>query len=195
MKNIHLLLIVFTIVICSSCENVQVEKEISQDSTQEQKIEESENAEVKSVDVDSLVAAIDTKRAEIENSASDPVAVSTSDLKEKIKQKWDKIHYYTIDGKLVRIKTYPHENITNRTEEFYLENDELLLAVIEDDGTGERGKSTEDIDKLYYFADGELIHEIHKSEEREYSLRKSDAEELQTEVREYIDIFNSQTGN
>lgn len=193
MKNLKLPLLAFTLVIFNSCENVKVEKEIGQGSTQEQRIEESENAEVKSAYVDSLVAAINTKRVEIENSVSDPIAVSTSDLREKIKQKWEKIHFYTTDGSLVRIKTYPYENITKRTEEFYLENGELILAVIEDDGTGARGKSLEDFDKLYYFADGELIHEVHKSEEREYSLRKSDAEELQTEVREYLDIYQSRS--
>jgi len=194
MKIIKLSLVVSSLVLFASCENVKVEKTVSQDSKQEQEIEEAASLEEESIDVDSLVATFDAMRAEIESSAGDPVEVSTSDLKEKIKQKWEKIHFYTVDGNLVRIKTYPYENITYRTEEFYIQDGDLFMAVIEDNGSGKRGKSTEEIDKLYYYSDGELIHEIHRSEEREYSLRKSDAEELQTEVREYIDIFESQSG-
>jgi len=195
MKYVKLPLMVFSFVSLFSCENVKVEKTVSQDPKQEETTEEAETSEEKSLDIDSLVAAVHATRAEIENSTSNPLEISTSDLKEKIKQKWEKIHFYTLDGKLVRIKTYPYESITDRTEEFYLKNGELLLAVIEDDGDGDRGKAAEEIDKLYFFSDGELVREVHKTEEREYSLRESDAEELQTEVREYIDLYKSRTQN
>lgn len=191
MKSIKLTFAICSLVFFMSCDNLTVEKTVSQESAKEESLNEEETLYTENINVDSLVAAANAMRAEIENADVAPMEVSTDGLKEKIKQKWEKIHFYTLDGNLVRIKTYPHENITNRTEEFYLEKGELFLAVIEDDGTGERGKSSEEIDKMYYYEDGELVHEIHKTEEREYSMRKSDAEELQTEVREYIDIYQS----
>jgi len=181
----------FTALAVMSCGQVKVEKSIESKPAEKSEMADSKEAHSE-LNVDSLVSAADQRRTEIENAETTPMEVFTSDLKEKIKQKWERIHFYTLDGNIVRIKTYPYENISKRTEEFYLQDGELFMAVIEDDGTGERGKTAEEIDKIYYIADGELVHEINKSEEQEYSLRKSDAEELQAEVREYIQIFNKQ---
>ena len=144
--------------------------------------------------IDSLITTIDAIRASIEANLGEPMIVETKELREKLKQKWTKVHYYTADGQVVRIKTYPHESISNRTEEFYLDGQNLVLAVIEDDGTGDRGKTGEAINKMYYFHDGKVIEEMHSVEESEYTLRDSDAEELLAEVKEYLDIYSDQSG-
>lgn len=133
-------------------------------------------------------AAIDQKRSEIESSLSEPTVLSTAALKEKIKQKWEKIHFYTANDKVVRIKTYPYGNISTRTEEFYLENGILILAVVEDNGEGERGKSADQIDKMYYFQNNQIVKEV-RGQEEEYSVKDSDAEELLAELKEYMDIY------
>lgn len=151
-----------------------------------------EEVEEEVIDTDSIVTAIDEARAEIEANLGEPVAVATKQLKEKIKQKWEKIHFYLMDGQVVRVKTYPYENISNRTEEFYLMNGELALAVIEDNGAGERGKNAEQIDKLYYFYNGEALKEIGAENEKEYSVKNGDAEELMAELKEYLDIYAAQ---
>lgn len=63
------------------------------------------------------------------------------------------------------------------------------MAVIEDNGSGERGKVAETIDKMYYFHNEEVILEKSNELEKEYSIRNSDAEELLKEVNEYLEIF------
>ena len=151
---------------------------------------EAQEAE-QSIDVDALVASIDQKRTEIENSIQEPMEVNTSELREKTKQKWQKIHFYAKDGNVIRIKTYPHEGVSQRTEEFYLDGQTLILAVIEDNGAGEKGKTEEEIDKLYYFHEGEIIKEVHSSNEAEYGFKNSDGEELLSEVNEYLEIYTN----
>lgn len=143
-----------------------------------------------SLDIDSLVKSIDEERTSIENELGEPMEITTAELKEKIKQKWSKIEFYTKDDKVVRIKTYPYPGISKRTEEFYLKDRALILAVIEDDGSGDRGKSNDEIDKMYYFHDNELIYEMNELTEKEYSIRESDAEELFSEVSEYLNIYD-----
>lgn len=143
------------------------------------------------VNTDSLVKVINSQRAKIEATIEKvkPIEIATNDLRAKVRQKWSNIHFYTNNGEVVRIKTYPHSQISTRTEEFYLNDGALMLAVIEDNGEGKRGKSSESIDKMYYFNDGELIKEMHESKESEYSIKYSDAEELLVEVAEYLDIY------
>ncbi|MDW8302851.1 MAG: hypothetical protein RML38_10315 [Bacteroidia bacterium] len=141
------------------------------------------------INVDELVAKIDKKRAEIESLNLKPVEITTSNLREKIKQKWSKIHYYVQEGRVVRIKTYAYPNISKRTEEFYLDDSNLILAVIEDDGQGPKGKSKEKLDKMYYYHNGKMIKEIKSSTEPEFSINQSDAAELLSECNEYLEIF------
>ncbi len=140
---------------------------------------------------DSLITVIDERRKEIEASLGEPTIISTENLKENIKQKWNKIHFYTLNDEVVRIKTYPYAEITNRTEEFYFMDSQLVLAIIEDNGAGERGKMAEELDKIYYFYNESVIDEKTNSTEKEYGIRNSDAEELVEEVKEYLDILNS----
>lgn len=140
---------------------------------------------------DSLVKSINAKRSSIEANLAEPVVITTADLREKVKQKWEKIHFYTTDGQIARIKTYPYANISPRTEEFYLDGGKLILAVIEDNGAGDRGKTAEQIDKMYYFHNGSVIHETRSESETEYGVRASDGEELLVEVQEYLEIFKS----
>jgi co-chaperonin GroES (HSP10) len=145
-----------------------------------------------SINNDSITAFIDETRNAIESNLEDPTIVYTSELKGKIKQKWAKMHFYVSEGQVVRVKTYAYESISTRTEEFYLQNGALVLAVVEDDGSGDRGKDDEAIDKMYYFHNGEVIKEKHAENEKEYGVRGSDGEELLGELAEYLDIFSNQ---
>lgn len=151
-----------------------------------------ETEQKQSLDTDSLVQVINQKRIEIENGLGEAMSVSTAELREKIKQKWEKIHFYTKDNQVVRIKTYPYAKVSTRTEEFYLDNGRLILAVIEDKGEAPKGEALDQLDKVYYFHEDAPIFEKHKEAEGEYSVRNSDAEELLTEVKEYLEIFQKQ---
>lgn len=145
--------------------------------------------ETTEIDIDAMIDSIDAKRENIESTIGEPLVVKTDSLRAKTKQKWKTIHFYAIDGKLARIKTYPYPEISERTEEYYVENDKLILAVIEDNGNSERGKSKEEVDKMYYFNDGSVLKEHHSEKENEYSVRDSDGEELLTEFNEYMEVY------
>ncbi len=136
-------------------------------------------------------SSIDEKRTSIENALSEmsPVELDTEGLRAQISQKWSKIHYYKKDGKIVRIKTYPHPGISKRTEEFYFENEALISVVIEDNGLDEKGKTESPKDRVYYFEDGVFIQEVNHSKEKEYSIKESDAERLLQEAGEYLDVL------
>jgi len=140
------------------------------------------------LDIEEYTIAADQLRAQIEGALeeSERMELSTEGLRGQIAQKWSTIHFYKNDGNIVRIKPYPHDRISSRTEEFYFADGQLILAVVEDDGSGDRGKEKESIDKIYYFHEGEVVNEMHNTEEEEYSIRKSDGERLLQEAAEYM---------
>lgn len=145
------------------------------------------------MDKDAIVTSIDGERKAIELAIADvePVTISTDSLREKISQKWSKMHVYTIDGNVRRIKTYPHEGISTRTEEFYFKKGKLILAVVEDKGTeaDERGVGKDNIDKLFYYENGEFVTAVFKNEDKEDHANQSEKLELQDEAAEYVAIF------
>jgi hypothetical protein len=184
-RNIFIMAIAFMAFACSETQTENTEAETV---TEEEVIEV---VEPTTLDVDKEVETIDALRATIESSVADitPVELSTEGMRAQIAQKWNKIHFYAENGQVIRIKTYPHDAISKRTEEFYLQDGELRLAIIEDDGNGERGKNMEEINKAYYFANGELIKEINNTEESETTIRNSDGERLLQEVKEYLNMY------
>lgn len=143
-------------------------------------------------EVNLSITEIDSIRAAIELLETEAIEISTANLREKIKQKWSRLHYYVQNEEVVKIKTYPYDGTSKRTEEFYANEDGLVLVVIEDNGDGPKGKSKDAIDKMYYFSNGELVQELKMNEKQEYSIRESDAEELQSEFNEYLEILKQQ---
>lgn len=137
------------------------------------------------------VENIDKIRTEIESLQNKPIELTTYNLREKIKQKWMKIHFYIENDVVVKVKTYPYPEISKRTEEFYANKDGLLLVIIEDNGDSEKGKDKNQIDKMYYFNNNKLIKEISKEKDSEYTIKESDAEELLSEFNEYLDIYKT----
>ncbi|WP_340063104.1 hypothetical protein [Ascidiimonas aurantiaca] len=189
MKRIKLAAVLAIGILLYSCNTAK--KEAKEPDTVQKIVTPEEDGDKTALNTDSLVASIDKKRATIESTIGEPVVIYTDSLREKIKQKWQKMHYYVIDGEVVRIKTYPYEQITSRTEEFYVDKGNLVLVVIEDHGDAERGKPKDQLDKLYYFYNGLLIKEKHSGEEPEYTIKESDGEELASEFNEYVDIYKT----
>lgn len=188
MKRIPLNMVALVLVLgIGACNNANQspQEEATETTTTEEVLQKSE------LNVDSVVTFIEQKRKEMESEEIGVIEVFTDELREKIKQKWSKIHYYGL-GSALRIKTYPYELISKRTEEFYAIDGKLIMVVIEDDGEGERGKSSEIIDKIYYFHNGEVIKEIKSGKEVEFTVRDSDAEELLSEFNEYLGIYGGQ---
>lgn len=146
-----------------------------------------------SLDTTLLMNTIDNKRLEIENQLDqiDRIVVDTDSLRAKIKQKWSRIHFYLIDGKVVRIKTYPYPEISERTEEFYFNEGDLILVTIEDNGLGKPGKEKGQIDKMFYFHQGFFLTEYSASKERNHGVVKFEGEELMQEAQEYLSILKA----
>ncbi len=153
-----------------------------------------EATEAETLDVDALVSSINERKETIEKSIGQGESISTENLRAKLRQKWSKIDYYTDElGAVIRIKTYPHEGISQRTEEFYFDGVELVLAVIEDNGSAPRSEEGE-ADKMYYFHNWEPIKEVRTNNEDENGYKESDAEELLAEAREYLRIYTERKG-
>jgi hypothetical protein len=143
------------------------------------------------MNADSLVTVINAERAKIENGLKSLQRTSllTDNLREQIRQKWSKIEYYSGQGQILRIKTYPYEKISQRTEEFYFQDGSLILAFIEDQGATYTGKSENRVGKTYYFHDDVFVKEVNQTAEKETSIRTSDAERLLQEAKEYLGLF------
>ena len=182
----------------TACNNTSQSSKAQETSPTEQQDESSMTdesmEEEDKADYSAEVASIDQSRESIETAAESitPVEVSTNELREQIKQKWKKIHFYTKDGKVIRVKTYPYNEISKRTEEFYFENGQLILAVIEDDGDGAmHGREKAEMSKMYYYKDGKQIYEVNNTSEEETSIRHSDGERLLQEAKEYLEIYET----
>lgn len=146
-----------------------------------------------SAERDRIVAAITQERMAIEARKSELTKkeVSTEKLNERIKQKWSKLDFYSENGTLIRIKTYPHASISTRTEEFYFRDGKLMLAYIEDEGTQSESGGAHATGKEYYYDNGRFVAERDMSGEKERSIRHSDEERLEAEAIEYQGIFKS----
>ena len=189
MKKLALLaLFGITVVACQNPENAGAPAEdVPAESQNQEATEASGNSEMNK---DSLAEAAMNYRAEIEGKVAElrRDSLTTDSLRPQIRQKWAMIHFYYHNNELVRVKTYPHQNVSKRTEEFYYRAGNLVAAVIEDNGLSEEGYGREDDDKAYYYHEGEMVAEVNKSGESEYSIRKSDAERLRQEAEEYRDL-------
>ena len=172
-----------------ACVNLEEKTSENHDQTSSEEVNSIETKTT--LDIDSITSSIDEYRTQVESELPEVIELSTDSLRAKIKQKWQKIHFYADEGQLKRIKTYPYPEISQRVEEFYVQNGELVLVVIEDQDGEERGKAKSDLDKVYYFHKEEVIKEMKKDSKAEYSVRQSDGEELYTEFEEYLDLFKA----
>jgi hypothetical protein len=65
-------------------------------------------------------------------------------------EKWTKIHTYSDGKKIERLKVYPPAG-SQKTEEFYYDNNQLVLVFIEPAGAGKAGHDTNAKGTKYYF--------------------------------------------
>ena len=138
-----------------------------------------------------LVSQIDAKRGGIEarREKLQRTTLSTANLREQVKQKWSKIDFYSDGDTVVRIKTYPHQGISTRTEEFYFDGGQLIFAYIEDDGTQDEKPGVLSGGKAYYYDHGRFVTERNQTGETEHAIRQSDEERLEQEAMEYLALF------
>jgi len=85
--------------------------------------------------------------------------LSPGELKEVTDKEWSKIHTYTDGGQLKRMKLYPSDG-SQRTEEFYYKDGNLVFAFLEENGLGKENHDANAKGDKYYFQDRKLIAAI-----------------------------------
>ncbi len=172
----------------SNNQTAKNEQQIKADSTAKA---ESKTVSKPKINTDSLVIVIENERERIEKNLKSfrQKIVPTKDFRAQIKQKWSKIEYFSENGQIVRIITLPYEKIVNRTEEFYFQKGNLILAFINDEGLKYIGKEDKRVGKAYYFSGDAVIKEDNRTAEKETNIRTSDSERLLQESKEYLELF------
>jgi hypothetical protein len=120
------------------------------------------------------------------------IPLTGPNVKESIKQKWQKMDAYYEGDKLVRLQLYPHKGVSGRTEDFYLMDDKLVLAFIQDTGPKNEGRDTGQPGKELYFDNGKLIKvEDRSGEPSAHSNQEKKMYEtrLPYEISELLDIL------
>lgn len=130
------------------------------------------------VNTEEMIAKIKKYREEGEKKLVDNkftrkvVEFKGENIKESIKQKWEKMDAYYEGTKLVRIQLYPHQGTSGRTEEFYLMDNKLVFAFIQDKGPKHEGKDMGEAGKEFYFNNGKLLKYEDRSGEQESNVEQ-----------------------
>ena len=147
---------------------------------------------------DALIAQIAKYREEGEQKVRDKkftrkeVALTGDNVKETIKQKWEKMAAYYEGSKLVRIQLYPHLGCSGRSEEFYLMDNKLVFAFIQNKGLKQEGNDIGQPGKELYFHDDKIIKIEDRSDEPTTHAdqeKKMYEATLPYEVSELLDIL------
>ena len=85
------------------------------------------------------------------------VALTAQDATSDLRQKWEKLDAYYEGPVLVRIQLYPHAATSERTEEFYVMENHLVYAFIQDKGPKHEGRDMGEPGKEIYFDHDRLI--------------------------------------
>jgi hypothetical protein len=120
------------------------------------------------------------------------VALTGEGVKETIKQKWEKMAAYYEGSTLVRIQLYPHIGVSGRSEEFYLMDNKLVFAFIQDKGLKQEGKDMGQPGKELYFHNDKLIKFEDRSGEpaaHAEQEKKMYESRLPYEISELLDIL------
>lgn len=197
MKKIALISVVFVFFILGLLTGC---KEASKTEAEKDKTKTTDTVKKNTSNVDDLIVKIQKYRAENEAKllnktfTKKEISLNGEKIKENIKQKWEKLDVYLEGDKVIRIQTYPHKGISERTEEFYLQNEALVFAFIQDKGPKNEGKDTGQPGKEFYFDKDKLIKYVNTSGEE---VKNSDEEKnmyetrLPYEIKELLEIIKS----
>jgi hypothetical protein len=120
------------------------------------------------------------------------IPLTGPNVKESTKQKWEKMDAYYEGDKLVRLQLYPRKGVSGRTEEFYLMDDKLVFAYIQDKGPKDEGRDMGQAGKELYFDNDKLIKMEDRSGEPSVEPdqeKKMYEARLSYEISELLDII------
>jgi hypothetical protein len=183
--------LILSVLICfSSCAEPGTENTTSEEATTaaepEMDVVEEENAL-------QLRNEIEEYRKTVENTKSDleKGSIDLSTARVELSQDWQKLDFYKIGDKVVRIKSYP-STAKSKTEEFYFIDDELVFALVESEGTEKDSMEDEDSGDAFYYSEGELIvstdFEVTEATDEEKSAMAMGTK-LQNEAKEYLQLI------
>ena len=143
-------------------------------------------------DYSKQIADNEKMKADIEAAASrytkKEIDLRKSAANESIKQEWAKMDVYSDSTGIRKIKLYPHQSISQRSEEFYYNNGKMFFTFISDSGLNNENKDENLPGKEFHFMGEKLLKYDDKSGDKEnngaeekkmYELRLAiEAEEL-----------------
>ncbi|HUR66878.1 MAG TPA: hypothetical protein VMZ03_11080 [Chitinophagaceae bacterium] len=192
MKNILYFLIVFLSAFLVSCNNGSADKktETRKDSLLEGPVNDTagnasviEQNEEKKAGIEAMSARMTKKE----------VMLNGAGINASIRQKWMKMDVYRdSSGMIRRIKLYPHKGISERSEEFYYDNNKLFFVYVSDKGVDTEDRDEGQPGKEFHFAGGRLIKYEDRSGDKE-SIDKNDEDkvyelELMAESKEFFEL-------
>jgi hypothetical protein len=152
------------------------------------------------VNTDELVAKIQKYRTEGEEKLNKKsltkkeITLKGDNIKENIKQKWEKMDAYFDGDKVIRLQLYPHKGISERTEEFYVKDGMLVFAFIQDIGPKHEGKDAGEPGKEFYFDNDKLIKMVNTTKEEVKNTeeeKKMYESKLPYEIKELLEIVKT----
>jgi hypothetical protein len=109
---------------------------------------------------DARVSKIDARVTKVEERMSKLTRKETmlkpDALAKVTDEKWSKMHTYSDGAALERLKVYPTAG-SQKTEEFYYDNDSLVFVFVEAEGAGKEGHDANAKGTKYYFSDKGLF--------------------------------------
>jgi len=178
------------LILLCSCNN-------SAEKTKETKIDNTiDKSQLDTANDAGLVEESEKLKASIEAMApslqKQEILLKDSKANASIKQKWMKMDVYRdSSGMIRRIKLYPHTGVSERSEEFYYDKEELFFVYIGDHGVATENNDEGKPGKEFHFSGSRLVKyddnsgdsELNKEEER-----KMYEASLPVEAKEYMEI-------
>lgn len=122
-------------------------------------------------DYSQQIAANEKMKADIE--VTDPgyakkeIDLARSAANASIKQEWAKMDVYSDSTGIRKIKVYPYQGISQRSEEFYYNNGKMFFTFISDSGLNNENKDENRPGKEFHFMGEKLLKYDDKSGDKE----------------------------
>ena len=115
--------------------------------------------------------------------------LSPEALKKVTDENWSKIHTYS-DGKaLKRMKLYPASG-SQKTEEFYYQNNKPVFVFLEQNGAGKENHDASAKGDKYYFANGKLVAAM-SADGKAMDISTADAKKMATKLQKESQAFRA----
>jgi hypothetical protein len=118
--------------------------------------------------------------------------LSGSIASESIKQDWMKMDIYKdSSGAIRRLKLYPHQGVSERSEEYYFDNEKLFFVYISDHGVTTEDRDEGKPGKEFHFSGDRLVKYDDRSGDKELDAdqeRKMYEASLPVKAKEYLEI-------